>query len=218
MSRSTSPTRPTGISAQLHSKLLAAQSHAAQRQAEITAEDSKDDDLMASDEEQESHEVHFKGNAPISASTSKRSADQIDSDSEDSSDDDNLENPAKLFMKSFMSLMQEGKKKKPKKSNLDLPDRYGTTGPKKSGDKVGPPLQDGIPELLNTIFRSIYSQKEIKEALESIERPENCDALKPVRINKEIYSRMTEKERKKDEPLKYISNAIAKAAQPLAYA
>ena len=75
-----------------------------------------------------------------------------------------------------------------------------------------------MPDILKTIFRSVYSQKEIKETLEDIELPENATSLKPVQINKEIYSVMTEKECKHDEPLKYIANAISKAPQPLAYA
>ena len=33
-----------------------------------------------------------------------------------------------------------------------------------------------------------------KEKLESIECPTNCVSLKPVMINKEIYSHMSEKE------------------------
>ena len=86
------------------------------------------------------------------------------------------------------------------------------------GDKISKPQPDGMPDILKTIFRSVFSQKEIKETLENIELPENATCLKPVQINKEIYSVMTEKVCKCDEPLKYIANANAKASQPLAYA
>ena len=105
------------------------------------------------------------------------------------------------------------KKKKSKKPKSDLPDRYKTAGPK----KTGPPVQPGVLELLKTMFRSTYSKQEIKET-EKIETPENCDALKAVIINKEIYSHMTEQQRVTDQPMKYIGNAVAKAAQPLVYA
>ena len=96
--------------------------------------------------------------------------------------------------------------------------RYAKPGPKKCDDKTCDPLQDGAQELLQAWFQSIYSRKDVKEALESIAQPANCDALKPVMINKEIYSRMNEKERKKDEPMKFLANGVAKASQPLAVA
>ena len=99
-----------------------------------------------------------------------------------------------------------------------MAERYKKAGPKKSGDKIGPPVQAGLPELLQTIFRSIYTREEVKDCLAEVEMPENCPALKPVCINKEIYGHMTEKERKADEPLKFIANALAKASQLLVYA
>ena len=112
-------------------------------------------------------------------------------------------------------VLSKPKKKTKEKPKLGLP-RYVSTGPKRRDDKTGPGLQGGAPELLETFFRSLYSCKEIKETLDSVTCPENCDALKSVMINKEIYSRMQEKERKWDEPMKFIANGVAKASQLVA--
>ena len=140
-----------------------------------------------------------------SSSSSSSSSDE-DSDSDDQSKEKRL---LKVFAKTVL------KPKKKKVKSIKIP-RYAKPGPKKRDDKTCEPLQDGAPELLQAWFRSIYSRKDVKEALESVARPANCDALKPVIINKEIYSRMNEKERKKDEPMKFLANGVAKASQPLA--
>ena len=105
-------------------------------------------------------------------------------------------------------------KVKPKKK-LTLP-RYATPGLKKTDDKLGPDVQEGAPELLDTLFRSIYPCKKVKETLDEVLCPGNCESLKPVMINKEIYSRMNKKQCKKDEPMKFITNGVVKASQPVA--
>ena len=119
-------------------------------------------------------------------------------------------------MKLATSLSKKKKRKKPK-VGLKHP-HYAAPGPKSAQEVLGPKLQDGASEYFHNIFHSIYSRKEVKEKLEAVPHPQNCSALKPVMINKEIYSRMSEKERKLDEPMKYISNGVMKASQPLAAA
>ena len=142
-----------------------------------------------------------------------------DSSSEDDSSDDasEREDQEDKFKQLASFFLQGGKKDKKKKHHLKN-SRYKTLVPSKDTDPTTKPLMKGAPEFLAMIFRSIYGRKEVKLELEAIKRPKNADALKPVKVNPEIYLRMTEKERKKDEPLKYIQNAVAKAAMPLAEA
>ena len=139
----------------------------------------------------------------------------VSSSSECSEGSDQESNEA---AKAFIKLLTKKQKKKSKfKPGLKHP-RYVKPGPKQGQEILGPNSQEGAPEFLENVFHSLFPRKEVKEKLESIQRPANCPALKPVMINKEIYSRMDDKERKFDEPMKFISNGVAKASQPLAAA
>ena len=172
-----------------------------------------DDDEEYSDQEGSDRASDHTGSPPAKKPkrTSSHFQSQVRKDPEVSSSDE--DNPA---VNTLVQLVDSLKKRKgKKKKSLKLP-RYAHAGPQRNEDKLCGELQEGAPELLETLFRSVYSRKEIKETLENIERPSNCEALRPVMINKEIYSHMSEKERKKDEPLKFIANAVAKASQPLA--
>ena len=71
----------------------------------------------------------------------------------------------------FRKLANSFKKKKKEKKALKLP-RYDKAGSQKNEHKLWDPLKEGAPELLDTLFHSMYSHKEIKEILEQVERIE----------------------------------------------
>ncbi len=73
-----------------------------------------------------------------------------------------------------------------------------------------------LAKVLEKWFYGSYTSDEIKTRVETIFRPQNAAALIPCRINDEVYNRLTADVKAADKELRYINNAVAKAAQPLA--
>ena len=165
---------------------------------------------VSSDSDDNTSDVEVSRPRPMDDDDSSQSDDWSDDDSDKDDQTKKLKKLADFFLSS-------GKKDKKKKHHLKNT-RYKSMVPNAEVDATSKSLMKGAPEFLDMIFRNIYSRKEVRTELETIKRPKNAEALKPVRVNPEIYLRMTEKERKKDEPMKYIQNAVAKAAMPLSEA
>ena len=68
---------------------------------------------------------------------------------------------------------------------------------------------------LHTWFREINAGTDIQDTLKRCERPENCDALKVVKINDEIKAKMQRPDEIKDQRLKWKCQSAPKAAWPL---
>ena len=81
---------------------------------------------------------------------------------------------------------------------------------------VGEPMNENLAKWLNVWWRQNYSPQDAKKLSEMVERPENCDALLPVRINAEVYFDLAKKTLKMDACTKYIEAMLCKGAQPLA--
>ena len=84
------------------------------------------------------------------------------------------------------------------------------------GDPLCDAIHPAIVESLHQWFREIHTGTDIQETLKKCERPENCDALKVVTINKEVKDKMSRSDEIKDQRMKWICNAAPKAAWPLA--
>ena len=63
----------------------------------------------------------------------------------------------------------------------------------KSDDTVRASLKSEQPaKLVNKMFRCILSEKNLKDCLDKQERPANCEAAKPPRLNPGIWRRLRE--------------------------
>ena len=99
-----------------------------------------------------------------------------------------------------------------------LKKKYKNTGPKPHDDLTTDPLPNALADTLLTWFHSTYTTDEVKEKVTSAWCPSNCEGLKVVAINREIYKSLSKQEQAWDRPMKLICTNIVKSAQPLAIA
>ena len=73
-----------------------------------------------------------------------------------------------------------------------------------------------LAKLLNKMFRNRLPDKLLKEKLERQARPNNCDSVKPTRVNPGIWRRLREPTQKRDLQLFKIQQALVKGIIPIA--
>ena len=73
-----------------------------------------------------------------------------------------------------------------------------------------------LAKLLNKMFRNRLPDKLLKEKLERQARPENCDTVKPTRVNPGIWRKLREPTQKRDLQLFKIQQALVKGIIPIA--
>ena len=80
-----------------------------------------------------------------------------------------------------------------------------------SDDTVGENLKsEQLAKLVNKMFRCKLSEKTLKERLEKQERPANCEAAKPPKVNPGIWRRLREFAKKRDLQFYKIQQALTK--------
>ncbi len=82
-------------------------------------------------------------------------------------------------------------------------------------DKTTEPLQKDLPLVLEKWFCGHFSNEDVKAKLEGVAQPANVDVIIPCRINDEVYQRLPAEVKNGDRDMRYINNAVTKAAQPL---
>ncbi len=68
---------------------------------------------------------------------------------------------------------------------------------------------------MNQWFRSRTNLDDIKDVIKECARPANCTGTKLVKINTEIYSQMTKKNKDQDKPIHWVLTTLSKAVGPL---
>ena len=97
----------------------------------------------------------------------------------------------------------------------NLPDCYEGLPPKVKTDNTGPDIATNIANLLKSCWHVPFGKDEIVEILEEQVRPANVTAVKPLEVNPEV--RLSKAERKKEQDLRYVGNAICAAGKGVAY-
>ena len=86
-----------------------------------------------------------------------------------------------------------------------------------SDDTVGDGLKsEQLAKLVNKMFRCKLSEKNLKDRLERQERPANCEAAKPPKVNPGIWRRLRELTKKRDLQFYKIQQALIKGILPVA--
>ena len=86
-----------------------------------------------------------------------------------------------------------------------------------SNDTVGDSLKSAqLAKLVNKMFRCKFSEKNLKDRLERQERPANCEAAKPPKVNPGIWGRLREFTKKRDLQFYKIRQALIKGILPVA--
>ena len=73
-----------------------------------------------------------------------------------------------------------------------------------------------LAKLLSKMFRNRLPDKLLKEKLERQARPENCDTVKPTRVNPGIWRKLREPTQKRDLQMYKIQQALVKGIIPIA--
>ena len=94
--------------------------------------------------------------------------------------------------------------------------KYAACGPQEEPDPTTAPILDSLAGQLNKWFHGYVAPSEIKRLQEKAELPGNATALKPIKINAELYYAIASDGVQQDKPLSYIGQAITKGCQPLA--
>ena len=105
-----------------------------------------------------------------------------------------------------------------KKQMKELLDGYDTAKPRYLEDKTTDPIHDGLAKLLQTWFWTPFTTDEVKDLLLKPLHPSNAEALIPCRINEPVFYNLLGGGVNKDQPVRFIQNALVKACQPLASA
>ena len=85
-----------------------------------------------------------------------------------------------------------------------------------SDDTVGESLEnEKLAKLVDKMFRCKLSEKNLKDRLERQERPANCTAAKPPRVNPGIWRRLREPTKKRDLQFYKIQQALTKGILPV---
>ena len=80
-----------------------------------------------------------------------------------------------------------------------------------SDDTVGDGLKsEQLAKLVNKMFSCKLSEKNLKDRLERQERPANCEAAKPPKVNRGIWRRLRELTKKRDLQFYKIQQALIK--------
>ena len=82
-------------------------------------------------------------------------------------------------------------------------------------DPSDPPILEGLNAILKHWWWKMPAKDEIKKLLEQCARPENCEAVKKVYINDEIFKKIGQKGRDDDQNLRIINHSLTRGAQPL---
>ena len=86
-----------------------------------------------------------------------------------------------------------------------------------SDDTVGDSLKsEQLAKLVNKMFRCKLSEKNLKDRLDRQERPANCEAAKPPKVNPGIWRRLREFTKKRDLQFYKIQQALIKGILPVA--
>ena len=87
----------------------------------------------------------------------------------------------------------------------------------KSNDTVGASLKsEQLAKLVNKMFRCKLSEKNLKDRLDRQERPANCEAAKPPKVNPGIWRRLRDFSKKRDLQFYKIQQALIKGILPVA--
>lgn len=85
-----------------------------------------------------------------------------------------------------------------------------------SNDTVSENIKsEELAKLVNKIFRRKLSDKTLEERLEKQERPGNCEAAKPPKVNSGIWRRLRDFAKKRDLQFYKIQHALTKGVLPL---
>ena len=86
-----------------------------------------------------------------------------------------------------------------------------------SEDSIGKNIQNPqFAKLLGKMFRNRLPDKVLKEKLERQARPENCETVKPTRVNPGISRKLREHTQKRDLQLYKMQQALVKGIIPVA--
>lgn len=86
-----------------------------------------------------------------------------------------------------------------------------------SDDIVGAKLQNKqLAKLVDKMFRHRMPDKALKDKIDRQERPENCQNVKPTRVNQGIWGKLGEPSKKRDLQLYKIQQALVKGIIPVA--
>ena len=105
----------------------------------------------------------------------------------------------------------EGEKPEEDETLADLEKEY------ESEDLTGKNIHSPqLAKLLNKMFRNRLPDKLLKDKLERQARPENCDTIKPTRVNPGIWRKLREPTQRRDLQLFKIQQALVKGIIPIA--
>ena len=82
-------------------------------------------------------------------------------------------------------------------------------------DPSDSPILEGLNPVLKHWWWKMPPKDEIKKLLDQCACPENCDAMKKVYINDEIFKKIGQKGRDDDQTLRLINHSLTRGAQPL---
>ena len=84
-------------------------------------------------------------------------------------------------------------------------------------DSIGNYIQNPqLAKLRGKMFRSHLPDKVLKDKLERQDRPENCETVKPTRVNPGIWRKLREPTQKRDSQLYKMQLALVKGIMPVA--
>jgi len=84
-------------------------------------------------------------------------------------------------------------------------------------EKCGPPVSEKLAGIVNKMARAKLTDELVKEKLNKFKRPKNCDKLVSVKVNPEIWCKITSKAKSRDRKIQKIQGVLMKATAGLAY-
>lgn len=79
-------------------------------------------------------------------------------------------------------------------------------------EKLDPPVDDELAEVVNGLFANGIPDVKLSELLKEINRPENCKMLTNTRVNKLIWDLLSERTRGEENRTQYKQGLVVKAA------
>lgn len=102
----------------------------------------------------------------------------------------------------------EGTKRKASKSNVfeSITKRF------KTAEDLGPAVDEGLAEFVNSIFTSGLDEPRFKEIKDILHRPENCKYLQNIKVDLPIWQSISKSVQIRDTQFQVVHTALAKAA------
>lgn len=79
-------------------------------------------------------------------------------------------------------------------------------------EKVDESVDSDLAEMVNSFFRQGIPEEKFSELIQSIDRPENCEALTKTRVNQLIWDLLSEYTRSDENRIQFRQNIVVKSA------